>query len=216
MDKLEEIKKLKQLLDEGIIDENDFQGKKSKILGLAEKETDKVEETTKGTNVEGKTLDDYEKELLMQLEEKSETKSEDDYYQQEKIKARAKLDAQEEIRSKRKAEQKTILNKEVNKTKRILKWFLAGFLWLFGIGSVCTAIESGIMYIPLGILTIILGFMACPKITDITQKYQTYTTYKKVIVWIIVIIWTICGEMAGVKVSEEKNIANATNIAQMP
>ena len=119
MDKLEEIKKLKQLLDEGIIDENDFQRKKTQILGLSEKEIERVE--VKNDNNESKTLDDYEKELLEQSKiqsEESETKLDDDYYQQEKIKARAQLDAQEEIRQKRKKEQKVIVDKGISKTKR--------------------------------------------------------------------------------------------------
>lgn len=215
MDKLEEIKKLKQLLDEGVIDENDFKRKKSQVLGLSEEETNKDEE--QNTNVENKTLDDYQKELLKQSEieeEKSETKFSDDYYQQEKIKAQAQLDAQEEIRSKRKADQKIIVNKEINKTKRILKWVLSGFLWLFGIASICTAVESGIIYILLGLLTIVLGCMACPKITDVTQKYQAYTTHKTAIVWMIVIIWiifcTIGGSTTATKINTESQ--NETSI----
>lgn len=194
MDKLEEIKKLKQLLDEGIIDENDFKRKKSQVLGLAEEETKKDEEQTKNTKVENKTLDDYQKELLEQSEieeEKSESKFSDDYYQQEKIKARAKLDAQEEIRLNKKADQKKIVNKGINKTKRLLKWVLSGFLWIFGIASIYTAVESGIIFILLGLLTIALGCMACPKITDATQKYQAYIMHKTAIVWIMVIIWII-------------------------
>ncbi len=213
MDKLEEIKKLKQLLDEGIIDENDFQRKKTQILGLSEKEAGKVE--IKNENNESKTLDDYEKELLEQSKiqsEELETKLDDDYYQQEKIKARAQLDAQEEIRQKRKKERKVIVDKGISKTKRLLKWIFAGFLWIFGISAICIAKESGIVYIPLGILTIILGCMACPKITDKTQKYQAYTMHKTIIIWIIVIIWCVLCMVGGSEVYTKTNEDNSNKV----
>ena len=82
MDKLEEVKKLKQLLDDGIIDENDFAQKKAEILGIVKEETTE-EEQKKETK--SKSLDDYEKELMAQSEigeetnEKSQTKANDDY-----------------------------------------------------------------------------------------------------------------------------------------
>lgn len=186
MDKLEEVKKIKQLLDDGIIDEEDFKNKKAQILGI---ESEDVEAEPKENKIKSKSLDDYERELLEQseVEEKSTTKANDDYYQKEKLKARAKLDAAEEIRSKRKAEQKTAVDKGVNKIKRILKWALTVLLWIFAVGSFCTS-DSGIVYIPIGLLSLILGCMACPKITDKTQKYETYTMHKTVIVWILVIL----------------------------
>ena len=73
MDKLEEVKALKKLLDEGVIDEEDFVRKKSELLGglkeatSAEKVTEK-EDFIKETNKESKSLDDYEKELIEQSE----------------------------------------------------------------------------------------------------------------------------------------------------
>lgn len=47
MDKLEEVKKLKQLLDDGIIDENDFAQKKAEILGIVKEETTEEEQKKK-------------------------------------------------------------------------------------------------------------------------------------------------------------------------
>lgn len=197
MDKLEEIKKIKQLLDEGIIDEDDFQTKKAQILGIEPKMQNGKEniEKVKEKEIKSNSLDDYEKKLMEQSEiveeEKSDTKKKYDYYQQEKLKVKAKLDAEEEMRSKRRAEQKAVVDKGVNKIKRILKWILTIFLLIFGIASICTATESGIVYVPLGILMLVLGFMACPKITDKTKKYEAYTMHKTIIVWIIVIIWIV-------------------------
>lgn len=214
MDKLEEVKKLKQLLDDGIIDEIDFKMKKTQILGISSETSKKEEfkEVVEERN-KNKSLDDYEKELIEQSEVVEEEKSKtilnnDDYYQQEKLKARAKLEVEEEIRSKRRAEQKTVVDKGVNKAKRILKWILAVFLWIFGIGAICTAIESGIVYVPLGILTLILGGMACPKITDKTQEYPTYTVHKTAIVWIIVIIWMIFSMVGGLNIASQTNLEN--------
>lgn len=213
MDKLEEIKKIKQLLDEGIIDENDFKTKKAQILGIESKTQNEKEnvEIVKEKEAKSKSLDDYEKKLTEQLEkvkeEKLETKMKDDYYQQEKLKVKAKLDVEEEMRSKRRAEQKSVVNKGINKTKRILKWILTVFLLIFGIASIFTVTESRIVYIPLGILTLALGGMTCPKITDKTQKYEAYTMHKTTIVWIIVIVWIVLCMIGGAnttsKVSNE-------------
>ena len=68
MDKLEEVKNLRQLLDEGIIDEDDFKKKKAQILGLAGNNTkEEIKEETedpKANKTKSKSLDDYEKELM--------------------------------------------------------------------------------------------------------------------------------------------------------
>lgn len=201
MDKLDEVKKLKKLLDDGIIDEEDFKKKKAQILGISSSKTEKVEkevdETIEVKSIKTKTLDDYEKELLAQSEkeeefnEKSSTKANDDFYQQEKIKARAKLDAEEEIRNKRKAETKATVDKGIDKTKKVFKWILAVALWIFGIASVCTSFESGLVYIPMGLIMILQGCMACPKITDKTQKFEAYTMHKTIIIIITVIVWVV-------------------------
>ena len=198
MDKLEEVKKLKKLLDEGIIDEEDFAKKKSELLGISKEITSvEKEETKKETKPKSKSLDDYEKELMEQSEnveeniEKSNSNNADDYYQKEKAKIRAKLDAEEEIRKNRKAEQKVVVDKSINKTKRIFKWILAAICWMGGIACVCM-VSDWFMNLPEGIIFLILGCMACPKITDYTvnnQKLTAYTKHKTAIVWILIILW---------------------------
>lgn len=199
MDKLEEVKKLKQLLDDGIIDENDFAQKKAEILGISKTEEVKTEtvEATSEKEFKSKSLDDYEKELIEQAKkdnidanaENSENQSDENYYKHEKLKAKAKLDAKEEIRKQRMVEQKEVVNKGLSKIARLFKWILAIFLWLIAIGSFGTASQSGFIYIPIGIVMLALGCMACPKITDITQKkYEAYTMHKTAIVWILIIV----------------------------
>lgn len=225
MDKLEEVKKLKQLLDDGIIDEEDFKKKKAQILGISSNKTEVAEENleeieeVKSTKTKSKSLDDYEKELLAQSEkeeqsnEKSVTKANDDYYQQEKLKARAKLDAEEEIRNKRKAETKAAVDKGVDKTKKIFKWILAVALWIFGIASVCTAFESGLVYIPMGLIMILQGCMACPKITEKTQRFEAYTMHKTIIVIITIVVWVVLACAFPSNNSDEPN-NNANNNVQ--
>ena len=215
MDKLDEVKKLKKLLDDGIIDEEDFKKKKAQILGISSSKDEKVEEevdeTVEVKSIKTKTLDDYEKELLAQSEkeeksnEKSSTKANDDFYQQEKIKARAKLDAEEEIRNKRKAETKATVDKGIDKTKKVFKWILAVALWIFGIASVCTAFESGLVYIPMGLIMIIQGCMACPKITEKTQKFEAYTMHKTIIIIITVVVWIVLACAFPTNNSDETN-----------
>lgn len=214
MDNLEEVKKLKQLLDEGIIDENDFKRKKAQLLGLPiEKVVEKAEDVhiDKAENVNSKTLEDYEKELLKQ----SKMEKIDDYYEREKIRARAELEAEAEMRSKRRLEQKEVIDKGANKVKRIVKWILAIFLWVFAITSF-TVTEVTLMYIPIGILTFVLGCMACPKITDITQKYEAYTMHKTAIVWITIIITLVISGIASSQIrakvdAENSNVTSINN-----
>ena len=205
MDKLEEVKKLKQLLDDGIINDEDFKIKKAQILGITSEVPEEQEESVDEVRTKSKSLDDYEKELIKQSkvieEEKLDTKLEDEYYRREKLKEKAKLDAKEEMRSKIRNEQKEFINEKVNKTKRILKWILAVFLFVFGITSISISTKNGILYIPLGIIIIVLGCIACPKITDKTQKYQSYTMHKTAIVWIIVVIWLVLCIISGNNVS---------------
>ena len=226
MDKLDEVKKLKKLLDDGIIDEEDFKKKKAQLLGLSKEEIKEVKEEvveepkTEKKESESKSLDDYEKELLEQSdieeskEEKSDTKANNDYYQKEKLKARAKLDAEEEIRNKRKAETKAAVDKGATKVKNVIKWILAIFLWIFGIASVCTAFDSGWVYIPLGLIMILQGCMACPKITEKAQKFETYTMHKTIIVIITVVLWVILACVFPTNNNNNDSNSNNSNTVQ--
>lgn len=191
MDKLEEIKKLKNLLDDGIINEEDFAREKAELLGINTDKT-KDEEQREVLNKEenkskSKSLEEYERELMEQ------NKAKEALDEKEKLKVKTIPNAVED-RDKIGEEQKENVNKGVTKAKRIFKWILTVMLWLFVIGSFGAAAESGWVMIPSGIIMLILGFMACPKITDITQsnsKFDVYTKHKTLIVWILVILWII-------------------------
>ena len=112
MNKIEEIKKLKQLLDDGIINNEEFTWQKQKILGL------NAEDNNKNDYEKTNSLDDYESKLLKQLNEESneeassvkEPLDEKDFYNREKIKEKAKLEAQEEMKEQRNKKIKEDIN----------------------------------------------------------------------------------------------------------
>ena len=197
MDKIEEIKKLKQLYDDGIITNEEFSIQKQKILGISMEEKKKDDNSVNNFNAETDNLDEYENDLLKQINEKKEKninnnkKEEDDFYKKEKLKEKAKLEAQEEVREKqneiRNEKIKKNLNKGKNFTAKVIKWILAVFCWIMGLGSFL-ATGNGILYIPAGIMLIVLGFLSCPAITRLTTKNQVYTQYKKWIVSFLIVI----------------------------
>lgn len=197
MDKIEEIKKLKQLFDDGIITNEEFLIQKQKILGITLEE--KINNDSTNQNNENKSdLDEYENELLKQVNEEKAKDTDnnndaenDNFYEREKLKEKAKLEAQEEIRERRNAKRnkeiKDNINSVKNKIIKIIKWILAICCWSIALGSFFT-IEKSVMYIPIGIIFAFLGFLACPLITKFTSKYVKYTKNKKWIVIVLIII----------------------------
>ena len=181
MNKIEEIKKLKQLLDDGIINNEEFTWQKQKILGL------NAEDNNKNDYEKTNSLDDYESKLLKQLNEESneeassvkEPLDEKDFYNREKIKEKAKLEAQEEMKEQRNKKIKEDINAGKEKILIIIKWVLAVFCWLGALGG----FANGIKYLPYGIVFFLLGIMSCPSITKYTTKYKMYTNFKK---WIVI------------------------------
>lgn len=203
MDKINEVKRLKKLLDDGIITEEDFANQKRKLFELEEAE--QKQEKKEGL----KFFENYEKELIEELRNEEKEKIEDnkedskkiDYYEKERLKAKARLEAQEEIRKQRIEQRNTTIKKgvdtTVNKTKIILKWIITAFLIITGIGAFMQTEKGGAMYIIDGILCIILGLMACPAITTSTTKMEIYTKYKKGIVIVITILLLILLSIEG-------------------
>lgn len=168
MNELEEIKKLKKLLDDGIINEIEFKQEKAKLIGLEIKE-----EIDTDNNVN-------ENIGILKNEQEDE-----EYYLQEKIKAKAMLDAQEEFKQEKsreaKKKSKELVKSIAIKIKNIILWILTIILWIFSIGSIGTSSKSGFIYVPIGIITIIQGCMLCPTLTEYTTRYKFYTKYKKII-----------------------------------
>lgn len=91
-------------------------------------------------------------------------------------------------REERKKERKLVKKAAIRQNK----WTMAVSSWLIGIVMIAAkSARNTIPVIPIGIILLILGFMACPKITDYTQnneKLDIYTEYKGIIVTVLVIL----------------------------
>jgi len=200
MDKIEEIRELKKLLDDGVITEEDFAREKSKILGISIEEKIEDEEQEDRT-IHKINVDEYinEKETnnVTNNEENIHKKeSNEDFYEKERLREKARLDAREELLKQRKEE----LNKNItgfsNKMISFIKGVLAVVLIIFGIALISGTTKE-ILNLPIGIIFIILGLMSSPKITNKTKEYEMYTKYKKIIVWMFIILLFILISITG-------------------
>lgn len=203
MDKIEEIRELKKLLDDGVITEEDFAREKSKILGISIEEKIEDEEQEDRT-IHKINVDEYinEKETnnVTNNEENIHKKeSNEDFYEKERLREKARLDAREELLKQRKEE----LNKNItgfsNKMISFIKGVLAVVLIIFGIALISGTTKE-ILNLPIGIIFIILGLMSSPKITNKTKEYKMYTKYKKIIVWMFIILLFILIRIAGSRI----------------
>ena len=203
MDKIEEIRELKKLLDDGVITEEDFAREKSKILGISIEEKIEDEEQEDRT-IHKINVDEYinEKETnnVTNNEENIHKKeSNEDFYEKERLREKARLDAREELLKQRKEE----LNKNItgfsNKMISFIKGVLAVVLIIFGIALISGTTKE-ILNLPIGIIFIILGLMSSPKITNKTKEYKMYTKYKKIIVWMFIILLFILISIAGSRI----------------
>lgn len=68
-------------------------------------------------------------------------------------------------------------------------------MWLIALGSFIGVLNENILtLLPVGIVALILGCMACPKITNYTEdneKFDTYTRYKVLIVWVLIVLFIV-------------------------
>ena len=97
MDKIEEIRELKKLLDDGVITEEDFAREKSKILGISIEEKIEDEEQEDRT-IHKINVDEYinEKEtnnVINNEENIHKKESNEDFYEKERLREKARLDA---------------------------------------------------------------------------------------------------------------------------
>lgn len=192
MDKLEELRDLKKLLDEGVIDEEDFTIQKRRLLDLDLPEK-KEEPIIEREESQEESLEEYEKELRKEVEEaeksQDETKDElNNYYEKMRLQELGKLDAHEEVRKERIAERNAAVNTGVNKLKNLFKWVLTMFLLISGVGTLVQPEENFVLTISAGILFIILGIMACPTITGYTKEFRMYTKLKTIIAIVLTLI----------------------------
>ncbi len=172
MDKIEKLKKLKNLLNDGAITQEEFSIEKSKILGIK----------NKTPMIKNKSTAELEQ-------------AKKDFFDKEKLKAKAKLEAEMEIKEIEKAKNakkmKKIINMGTSKGKTVFFWFLTIFCFLVSLGSFVTLKTNIIIYLFNGIIFLILGIMACPKISEKTKRCKLYTKLKKYIIILLLILFIV-------------------------
>ena len=213
MNKIEEIKELKALLDEGVITEEEFSEQKKRLLEI-ENVTVEQQDTTPSPSESKMSLDDYEKKLIQEIEE-SKTAEEinkeeinkgenNNSYDKELLKKRAKLEADEAKRKKRglrknaKAE-KTDSNKveiyDVGLT--VLKWILTVFMFLLAVIQFSMITDYGKNYAVYGAFFVLFALMACPPITRFTSLFRTYTKFKKyIVIFLVILLFVLIGVLS--------------------
>lgn len=217
MNKIEEIKELKALLDEGIITEEEFSEQKKRLLEI-ENVTVEQQDTTPSPSESKMSLDDYEKKLIQEIEESKtaeeinkeegsnsyDKKEDNNLYDKELLKKRAKLEADEAKRKKRglrknaKAE-KTDSNKveiyDVGLT--VLKWILTVFMFLLAVIQFSMITDYGKNYAVYGAFFVLFALMACPPITRFTSLFRTYTKFKKyIVIFLVILLFLLIGVLS--------------------
>lgn len=90
--------------------------------------------------------------------------------------------------------EETTINKKSNtsiirKIINVIKWILMIIFIFFAFAFLLVYLEEHlIVYLILTILFLIYGLMICPKLTNYTKKFKTYTKYKVLIVILLIII----------------------------
>lgn len=178
MDKIEEVKKLKQLLDDGVITEEDFAFQKKKIFSIGEQKEEQIENEIEEDEDDKKTLEEYEQELIEETQKQEMNRAEN-------LKKTAEKEKNRTV-----AEDKQKKVKDENKHKTT-KWIVAVFCWLLSVGSIGLFLENALIYVPMCIIFLLLGLMACPQITEYTKKFEKYTKYKTLIVWFLIMLFVL-------------------------
>lgn len=81
-----------------------------------------------------------------------------------------------------------------------IKGIVALLLILLGL-SAFRLIERETTYLPIGIILIILGLMAAPRVSEMTKKFEKYTKYKIFIVITLTVIAVLLFMLAGYRMS---------------
>lgn len=213
MNKIEEIKELKALLDEGVITEEEFSEQKKRLLEI-ENVTVEQQDTTPPPSESKMSLDDYEKKLIQEIEE-SKTAEEinkeeinkgenNNSYDKELLKKRAKLEADEAKRKKRGLRKNTKAEKTDNNKVEIydvgltvLKWILTVFMFLLAVIQFSMISDYGKNYAVYGAFFVLFALMACPPITRFTSLFRTYTKFKKyIVIFLVILLFVLIGVLS--------------------
>ena len=220
MDRIKEIEKYKTLLDDGVINEDEFRKLKQKLLGLKtdeEKAQEKLQEREEAlaeieklrVEKRGKEDDDEifggqyhtEKNNVLSGEqdelEDEWQKNYDQLFMKEMAKEKARLRALEEEKEEQREmfvkSTKAATSMAINVIITIILWIATVFCLLLTIAGFGGAFE-GTLGIMSGVIMLLLTIMACPLITmktkDISQL-AVYYKYKKFIAIALVIIYFV-------------------------
>lgn len=177
MDKIEELKKLKKLLDENIINEEEFLREKTKLL----------EYNNSKDNFE---IEDYEKKLeneLKLLKEKQEFEKEE-----KTIKEQTKEKKKENLKKENLKKEKNKIHIPKKQIIKILKIIKEIIVWIFSFLCFVTAFSIFIAYkksaleLVIGFTFVLLGAVISPEINRRMKKNTKFSKYFKVRKWIII------------------------------
>lgn len=182
MTEIEEIKKLKKLFDQGIINDVEFKMEKAKILGLDIPVENRVNDLS----------DEMKKFKKNKISEKIMHR---EHYSEKKDKITDEMTFQRNIKQKKtiysKEKKKYQVKKIVEKLKKIILWALSIILWLFGIVSIGLFFNNGLIYLLLGIIMFVQGCMICPRITKYAEKYNFYKKNRIIIIGLTILLFVI-------------------------
>ena len=86
--------------------------------------------------------------------------------------------------------------------KGVLGFVKAIFDYIKGIVALLLILlERETTYLPIGIILIILGLMAAPRVSEMTKKFEKYTKYKIFIVIALTVIVVLLFMLAGYRMS---------------
>lgn len=193
MDEFKELEKYKNLLDTGVITEEDFRVLKQKLLGL------KTDEEKAMEREQERVAAMAEIEALRAEKKAEEEKLLSEQRRLEAKEARKKQLLEQEIKFRaEKAAQKEMIDQTAKKVtssvRTIIMWAITVFCLLFSISSFGVSLTEGLLYIITGIFFALWAMMACPIITEKTKNLEqltTYYKYKKVIVTLSIILLLI-------------------------
>ena len=79
----------------------------------------------------------------------------------------------------------------------IICWFITGFCLFLVLGSILLVVEDhDYAYIIIGCVMLSFAFVACPIISKYMKKYEVYTKYKPLIVFILILLFFIAAMFA--------------------
>lgn len=209
MDQIKELEKYKELLDEGVISEDEFRKLKQKLLGLKSDEEKEIErqqereealaEVEKMRTEEAAKQAGVEREIQRQTQAKEEQTSYEKIYAEEKAKEQARLEAiyeqEQKIKQERLEEAQRSLKIVTRLVGKVVCWILTVFCALIGsLSFIPSGNTNGAFNTVSAIFFLVFAAFACPPLSakmKENEKLAANWKYKKYIVIAFVILWFV-------------------------